>query len=80
MIKSRLLSAALIAAAMFVTSAMARSSHGASRHLAAADAHAGVGASHVDGPVGIRSPRVGAHAAPGSAAATCDVGDSERIC
>jgi len=79
MIKSRILSAALVAAAMFATPAMACASHGASRHIAA-DAHAGVGARQVDGAVGIRAPRVGAHAAPASAAATCDVGDSERIC
>src|SRR3954467_3890268 len=67
MIRSRLLSVALVAAAMFATPAMARASHGAAGHLAA-DAHAGVGASHV----GIRTPRVGAHAATAPAAATCD--------
>ena len=79
MIKSGLLSAALVAAAMFATPAMARSSHGATRHLAA-DAYAGFGASHADGAVGIRVPRIGAHAAPAAAGRTCDVGDNERIC
>jgi hypothetical protein len=81
MIKSKLLPAALIAAAMLATPAMARTSHVTSRHLAK-DANASVFpmAHDISGPVGIRAPRVGAYARAPSDGGTCDVGDSPHIC
>jgi hypothetical protein len=81
MAKSKLLSAALIAAAMLATPAMARTSHVASRHLAV-DANSSVSATahHISGPVGIRAPRVGTFAPAPSDGGTCDVGDSPHIC
>ena len=80
MTKLKLLSAALIAAAMLATPAMARTSHVTSRHLAE---HANASASptaHHNGPVGIRAPRVGAFAAAPSDGGICDAGDDTRIC
>ena len=81
MTKSKLLSAALVAAATLATPAMARTSHVTSRHLAA-DANPSVPLSpyYIDGPVGIRAPRVGAFASAPSAGEDCDVGDDERVC
>ena len=81
MTKSKLLSAALVAAATLATPAMARTSHVTSRHLAA-DANPSVPLSpyYIDGPVGIRAPRVGAFASAPSAGGNCDVGDDERVC
>jgi hypothetical protein len=73
MTKSKLLSAALIAAAMLATPAMARTNHVTSRHLAA-DANASASPTahhiHIHGPVGIRAPR----------GENCDVGDNPFIC
>ena len=77
MTKSKLLSAALIAAAMLATPAMARTSHVTSRHLAL-DANAPT-AHYISGPVGIRAPRVGAFATAPLDGGTCDVGDNPRI-
>lgn len=80
MIKSGLLAAALVSAAMFATPAMARTSAVTSRHLAA-DADPGLPPGHaVHGSLGMRTPRVGAPAAPFPAGGTCDVGDNERVC
>jgi hypothetical protein len=62
MTKSKILSAALIAAAMLATPAMARDTH-AVRHLAdRANATATTGDSYVDGRACIPAPRVGAFA------------------
>jgi len=81
MTKLKLLSAALIAAAMLATPAMARTSHVTSRHLAGdANASASPTAHYVHGPVGIRAPRLGAFATAPSDGGTCDVGDDPRIC
>ncbi len=80
MIKSGLLAAAWVAATMFATPAMARTSAVASRHLTA-DAIPGVLPGHaVDGFVTMRTPRVGGHVAPVPAGGTCDMGDNERVC
>jgi len=79
MITSGLLAAALVAAVMFAPPAMARTSAVTSVHLAA-DAEAGLPGHAVHGPLVMRTPRVGAHAAPASTAGTCDVGDNERVC
>jgi hypothetical protein len=81
MTKLKLLSAALIAAAMLATPAMARTSHITSRHLAEdANASASPTALYIDGRVGIRAPRVGAFATAPSDGGTCDVGDNPFIC
>jgi hypothetical protein len=80
MTKLKLLSAALIAAAMLATPAMARTSHVTSRHLAE---HANASASptaHHNGPVGIRAPRVGAFPPAPPDGENCDVGDNPSIC
>jgi hypothetical protein len=62
MIKSKILSAALIAAAMLATPAMARETHVA-RHIAnRANATVMTGESYVDGRACIPAPRVGAFA------------------
>jgi hypothetical protein len=81
MTKLKLLSAALIAAAMFATPAVARTSHVISRHRAM-DAYASASpiARHIDGRVGISAPRVGAFATAPSDGGTCDVGDNPFIC
>ena len=80
MITSRLLAAALVAAAMFATPASARTSAVTSRHLAAV-ADPGLPTGHaVDGFLSMRVPRLGAHVAPAAAGGTCDVGDNERVC
>jgi hypothetical protein len=64
MTKLKPLSAALIAAAMLATPAMARKSHVTSRHLAAEDANASTtpGARYIDGRPCHLAPRVGAFA------------------
>ena len=81
MTKFRLLSAALIAAAILATPAMARTSHVISRHLAEdANASASPTARYIDGRVGIRAPRVGAFATAPSDRGTCDVGDNPFMC
>jgi hypothetical protein len=81
MTRTKLLSAALIAAAMLATPAMARTSHVTSRHLAVhANSSVSPTAHYFSGPIGIRAPRVGAFATAPSDAETCDVGDNPRIC
>ena len=63
MTKLKLLSAALIATAMFATPAMARKSHITSRHLAQyANASASPTARYIDRRICIPAPRVGAFA------------------
>jgi hypothetical protein len=63
MTKPNFLSAALIAAAMLSTPAMARESHVTSRHLALdANASTAAGASNIDGRLCRRAPAVGAFA------------------
>jgi hypothetical protein len=81
MTKLKLLSAALIAAAMFATPAVARTSHVTSRHRAM-DAYASASpiARHVDGRIGILAPRVGAFPPAPPDEENCDVGDNPRIC
>ena len=77
------LSAALIAAAMLATPAVARTNHVTSRHLAEdANANASPTAHHIDidGPVGIRAPRVGAFPPAPRDGENCDVGDNPFIC
>ena len=79
----KLLSAALIAAAMLATPAMAHTNHVSSRHLAEdANASASPTAHHIDidGPVGIRAPRVGAFPPAPPDGKNCDVGDNPFIC
>ena len=79
----KLLSAALIAAAMLATPALARTNHVTSRHLAEdANASASPTAHHIDidGPVGIRAPRVGAFPPAPRNGENCDVGDNPFIC
>ena len=80
MTKLKLLSAAMIAAAMLATPAMARTSHVTSRHRAEdANASASPTARHIDGRAGI-PPRVGAFPAAPPDGENCDVGDNPRIC
>ena len=80
MTKLKLLSSALIAAAMLATPAMARTSHVTSRHLAEQANASASPTAHHNGPVGIRAPRVGAFATAPSDGGTCDVGDNPFIC
>ena len=81
MTKRKLVSAAMIAAAMLATPAVARTSHVTSRHRAReSHASASPAARYIDGGVGILVPRVGAfHPAPADAE-NCDVGDNPFIC
>jgi hypothetical protein len=80
MTKSKLLLAPLIAVAVLATPAMARTSHVTPQHLVD-DANASVSPTdhYINGPVGIRVPRVRTFAPP-SYADTCDVGDNPRVC
>jgi hypothetical protein len=81
MTKCKSLSAALIAAAMLATPAMACTRHVTSRHLAKdANASASPTARHIDGRVGIRAPRAGAFATRPAPGGVCDVGDNPFIC
>jgi hypothetical protein len=81
MTKSKLLSAALIAAATLATPAMARTSHVTSRHRARdANASASPTARYIDGRVGISAPRVGAFPPAPPHGGNCDVGDNPFIC
>ena len=75
MTKLKLLSAALIAAAMLATPAIAHTSHVTSRHRAR-----GANASYIDGRVGISAPRVGAFPPAPPDGENCDVGDNPRMC
>src|SRR5258707_8466885 len=81
MTKPELLSAALIAAAMLATPAMARTSHVTSRRRAEhANASASPTARYIDGRVGIRAPRVSAFPPALPDGENCDVGDNPFIC
>jgi hypothetical protein len=81
MLKLKLRSAALVAAAVLGTPAMARASHVTSRHRAKdANASASPAARYIDGRVGISAPRVGAFSPVPPDAENCDVGDNPRIC
>jgi hypothetical protein len=79
---TKLLSAALIAAAMLATPAMARTSHVTSRHRRAKDANAIASptAHHIDGRVGISAPHVGGFPPAPPDGENCDVGDNPFIC
>jgi hypothetical protein len=81
MTKPRLLSAALIAATMFATPAMAYRDHAVGRHLAE-DTRVGTTRGSCD--VGERScqlmPRAGAFATAPWREDNCDVGDNPRVC
>ena len=78
MTKLKFPSAALIAAAMLATPAMAHTSHVTSRHDA--NASASPTDRHIDGRVGISAPRVGAFPSAPPDGENCDVGDNPRIC
>ena len=78
MTKLKLLSSALIAAAMLATPAMAHTSHVTSRHDA--NASASPTARYIDGRVGIPAPRVGAFPPAPPNGENCDVGDNPFIC
>ena len=81
MLKLKLRSAALVAAAVLGTPAMARASHVTSRQRARdAKASASPAARYIDGRVGISAPRVGAFLPAHPEAENCDVGDNPRIC
>jgi hypothetical protein len=73
----KLLSAALIAAAMLATPALARESHATSRDRAE---DASPTARHIDGRVGIPAPRVGVFPSAPPDGENCDVGDDPFIC
>jgi hypothetical protein len=81
MTKLKLPLAALIAAAMLATPAMARTSHVTSRHLVEdANASASPAAGYIDGRLGISAPRIGAFPPAPPDGKNCDVGDNPRIC
>jgi hypothetical protein len=81
MTKLNLLSAALIAAAVLATPAMARTSHVTSQHRANdTNASASPAARYIDGRVGISLPRVGAFRSAPPDGENCDVGDNPLIC
>ena len=78
MTKLKLLSAALVAAVMLATPAMARTSYVTSWHLTEdATPSAFPNAHDVSGPVSMRASHVGATASNGQ---NCDAGDNPRIC
>jgi hypothetical protein len=81
MTKSKLASAALAAAIMLATPAMAGTSHVTSRHLPAnAYARAFPSVHYMNGPVGIREPHVDTFGTAPSDWRTCDVGDDPHVC
>jgi hypothetical protein len=71
--KLKLPSAALIAAGMFATPALARTSRVTSQRRFAT-------ARYIDGRIGISAPRVGAFPPVPADEGNCDVGDNPRIC
>jgi hypothetical protein len=79
--KLKLLSAALIAAAVFATPAMARKGHVTSRHLAQ-DTKVGTtpSACYIDERSCHLTPRVGAFVTAPWGEDNCDVGDNPRVC
>jgi len=75
------LSAAVMAAAMLVTPAMARTGHMTSWHHAGdANASASPAARYFDGRVRIPAPRVGASLSAHPPGGICDEGDNPFIC
>ena len=81
MTKLKVLSAALIFAAVLATPAMSRASHVTSRHRAEdANASAFPTDRYIDGRVGISAPPVGAFPPAPPDGENCDVGDNPRIC
>ena len=76
MTKPKLLSAALIAAAMLATPAMARAVR---HHAEAANASASPAVRYIDGHAWIPAPRVGVEPVP-DYAKDCDVGDNPFVC
>ena len=82
MTKLKLLSAALIAAAMLATPAVARTSHVTSRHRRAKDANASASptARYIHSRLGISAPRLGAFPPAPPKGGNCDVGDNPFIC
>ena len=80
MTKLKLLSAAVIIAAMLAAPAMARTSHVSSRHFEG-DANASASSTdrYIDGRVGIPASRVNALPTPPDGE-DCDVGDNARVC
>ena len=81
MTRTKLLSAALFAAAMLAAPAMARENHVASRHLAEdANASASPTARHFDGHLYIPTPRAHAFLPAPPDGENCDVGDNPFIC
>src|SRR5260370_39655177 len=77
----KLPSAALIAAAMFATPAVARTSHVTSRHRAMdANASASPTARYIDGRVGLSARASAPFPRRPAAGAKCDVRDHPRIC
>ena len=81
MTRTKLLSAALFAAAMLAAPAMARESHVTSRHLAE-DANAGASptARYFDGHLYIPAPRAHAFLPAPPDGENCDVGDNPHVC
>jgi hypothetical protein len=79
--ESKLMLALPIAVAVLAAPATARKSHVNPQHLAN-DANASVSptAHYINGPVGIRVPRVRTFDPAPSDGGTCDVGDNARIC
>lgn len=75
-----LLSAGVMAAAMFATPVMARGDYSTKRHVAAeANSRTSPAPGYIDGGVGISTPRVRALPAPPDGE-NCDVGDNPFIC
>jgi len=79
--KSKLLLALPIVVAVLAAPATARKSHVNPQHFAD-DANASVTptAHYINGPVGIRVPRVRTFGSARPDGGTCDVGDTARIC
>jgi hypothetical protein len=81
MTKSKLLSAAFVAAIVLATPAMAHTNHETSLHLAAdTNPSAFPMAQYTGGRVSIRAPHVGALAMAPSDGGSCDIGDDPHIC
>jgi methionine-rich copper-binding protein CopC len=81
MTRFKLLSAALIAAAMLAGPAMARSSHVTSRYPAEnvhGDTSPAIG--HTDGHLEFSAPHVDTYSAVAPDGENCDVGDNPEIC
>ena len=81
MTRTKLLSAALFAAAMLAAPAMAREGHVTSRHLVE-DANAGASptARYFDGHLYIPAPRAHAFLPAPPDGENCDVGDNPHVC